>query len=109
MTVSTAAISSLDQAAIDWLLSSDESGIRMQARRDLLGEDAADDAAKVLDGPWVRALLDGQRDDGGFGVNVYGKWLGAHWRLVSLVELGCPAGEPRAMAAYDTVLDWLRL
>ena len=61
----------------------------------------------MLDGPWVRGLLAGQQADGGFGVNVYGKWGGAHWRLVSLVELGVPAGEPRCVAAAETVLAWL--
>jgi hypothetical protein len=61
----------------------------------------------VLEGPKVRALLAGQGDDGGFGVHAYGKWGGAHWRLVSLVELGVPAGEPRCVAAAGTVLDWL--
>ena len=38
---------------------------------------------------------------------MYGKWGGAHWRLVSLVELGVPAGEPRCLAAAETVLAWL--
>lgn len=79
----------------------------MQARRDLLGEDASDDEAPVLDGALVRALLQGQEADGGFGIHAYGKWTGAHWRLVSLVELGIPAGVPRAVAAYETVLRWL--
>ena len=102
-----AGIESLDASAIEWLLESSEPGIRMQARRDLLGERADDDAARVLDGPRVRALLDGQGDDGGFAAHAYGKWSGAHWRLVSLVELGCPAGEPRAIKAYDSVLEWL--
>ncbi|MFI5255050.1 MAG: hypothetical protein ACHQ15_06305, partial [Candidatus Limnocylindrales bacterium] len=55
----------------------------------------------------VRGLLDGQQPDGGFGRHAYGKWRGAHWRLVSLVELGIPAGEPRALAALETVLAWL--
>jgi hypothetical protein len=55
----------------------------------------------------VRALLSGQHEDGGFGVHPYRKWTGAHWRLVSLVELGIPAGEPRALRAAGTVLDWL--
>jgi hypothetical protein len=100
-------IGTRDRSAVDWLLASAESGIRMQARRDLLGEDAVDEEARVLDGPMVRALLAGQREGGGFGVNVYSKWHGAHWRLVSLVELGIPAGEPRAVAAYETVLRWL--
>ena len=44
---------------------------------------------------------------GGFGVHPYRKWTGAHWRLVSLVELGIPAGEPRALRAAGTVLDRL--
>jgi len=40
-------------------------------------------------------------------VHPYRKWTGAHWRLISLVELEVPPGEPRSMAALQTVLDWL--
>jgi len=98
-------------AALAWLLASDEPAVRYLARRDLLDDAdsaaAAADAAKVLEGPKVRALLAGQRPDGGFGVHPYRKWIGAHWRLVSLVELAAPAGEPRLLAAASTVLDWL--
>ena len=94
-------------SAIDWLLASDEPGVFFQAKRDLLGEPDPPEAARVLDGPLVRGLLAGQQADGGFGVNVYGKWRGAHWRLVSLVELGVPAGEQRCVAAAETVLAWL--
>jgi hypothetical protein len=92
---------------VDWLLESDEPGIVFQAKRDLLGDESPPEAARVLDGPLVRGLLAGQQADGGFGVNVYAKWGGAHWRLVSLVELGVPAGEPRSIAAAETVLGWL--
>ena len=49
----------------------------------------------------------GQREGGGFGVHPYQKWIGAHWRLVSLAELGFPKGDPRAEAAANHVLDWL--
>jgi hypothetical protein len=94
-------------SAVDWLLESDEPGIVAQARRDLLDAPDPEAEARVLEGPKVRSLLAGQRPDGGFGVNVYGKWGGAHWRLVSLVELGVPAGEPRCLAAAETVLAWL--
>jgi hypothetical protein len=104
-------------AALAWLLASDEPAVRHLARRDLLGdpegsgepqggaqvnqerEAAAGDAARVLEGPKVAALLAGQQPDGGFGVRPYSKWTGAHWRLVSLVELAAPAGEPRLLAA----------
>ncbi|MBA2632815.1 MAG: hypothetical protein H0U86_07445, partial [Chloroflexi bacterium] len=79
-----------ERAAIDWLLASKEPAIRRLVRRDLLGETAPDDGADALNGSIVRTLLDGQQPDGGFGVGAYGKWTGAHWRLVSLVELGVP-------------------
>lgn len=91
--------------AIAWLLESREPAVRRQARRDLLGEQASDD--DVLGGSIVGTLLRGQRADGGFGVHPYVKWSGAHWRLVSVVELEIPRGEPRAVAAAGTVLDWL--
>ena len=95
----------LDQAAIDWLLSSDEPGIRLQTRRDLLGEQISWTAEDILEGQHAAALLTGQEADGGFGNHPYQKWMGAHWRLVSLVELGMPAGEARVMAALETSLD----
>ena len=52
-------------------------------RRDVLGEQAAQDAGRVLAGAKVTALLSGQRPGGGFGVHPYRKWTGAHWRLAS--------------------------
>jgi hypothetical protein len=90
---------------LDGLLSHDDPAVRLLARRDLLDEPV--DPSGALTSPWVGALLDGQQPDGGFGGHPYRKWGGAHWRLVSLVELGVPAGEPRAVAAAGTVLDWL--
>jgi hypothetical protein len=94
--------------AIEWLLASREPAIRLLARKDLLDETISDEERmQVLPGPKVRRLLSGQRRDGGFGVHPYRKWTGAHWRLVSLVELGIPEREPRAVAAAGTVLDWL--
>jgi hypothetical protein len=92
---------------IEWLLASKEPAIRRLVRRDLLHEPSPEDDAHVLEGPLVAALFEGQRPDGSFGKQAYSKWVGAHWRLVSLVELGIPAGEPRAVAATETVLNWL--
>jgi hypothetical protein len=96
-------------AAVAWLLASEEPAVRYLTRRDLLDDHdgAAADRDRVLEGPKARGLLAGQQPDGGFGVHPYRKWIGAHWRLVSLVELAAPAGEPRLLAAAATVLDWL--
>jgi hypothetical protein len=100
-------VTTMTSPAVEWLLESDEPAIRYLTRRDVLGEDPSDDEARILDGPKVRALLAGQQPDGGFGGHPYRKWGGAHWRLVSLVELAVPAGEPRAVAATEPVLAWL--
>ena len=52
-------------------------------------------------------MLAGQQADGGFGVHPYSKWNGAHWRLVSLIELGVPRTSLEANRAADHVLDWV--
>ena len=69
-------------------------------------ETMPDDRA-VPAGLRVRALLAGQRSDGGFGVHPYKKWSGAHWRLVSLVELALPRRHAQALRAAEQVLTWL--
>jgi hypothetical protein len=74
-------------AAVNWLLDSSEPAIRLMTRRDVLGRGDSGDADLVLAGVKVTALLAGQHADGGFGVHPYRKWTGAHWRLISLVEL----------------------
>ena len=93
---------------VEQLLTSTEPAIRRLAEVDLLGRRSKITDDEVLAGPLVSGLVAGQRRDGGFAPHPYSKWLGAHWRLVSLVELGVPAGEPRAVAALEAVLAWLR-
>jgi hypothetical protein len=93
--------------ALELLLESPEPAVRYLTRRDVLGERVAYDPDAILAGPKVRALMSGQQPDGGFGGHPYKKWTGAHWRLVSLVELAAPPGEPRLIAAAERVLAWL--
>jgi hypothetical protein len=102
-----AAASTVVDAAVGRLLASPEPAVAYLTRRDVLGERPSLDADAILAGPKVRALLSGQQPDGGFGVHPYSKWTGGHWRLVSLVELAVPPGEPHALAAAEPVLSWL--
>lgn len=102
----------MQEDVVPWLLASKDPSIRYLTLKDLLGEPDDEPRARraregILEGPRVRALLAGQETDGGFGVHPYQKWRGAHWRLVSLVELGIPPGEPRAVAATRQVFKWL--
>jgi hypothetical protein len=89
------------EQALEWLLASPEPALAYLTRRDLLGEEL-EAPAEILEGPIVGALLDADPN-----VHPYKKWQGAHWRLVSLVELGIPPGEGRAEAAAEQVLAWL--
>src|SRR5712692_6604392 len=97
---------------VNWLLCSEDPSIRYLTLTDVLDEPL--DSKKVLaaerqipNGPIVKKLLSGQQADGGFGVHPYQKWIGAHWRLVSLVELGIPSGFRPAVKATNLVLKWL--
>lgn len=84
------------------LLEGSDPAVWAMCRRELLREDVpADDA---LTSPVVGGLLAGILDDGARR-KPYRKWTGAHWRLVSLVELGLPAGHRVGVAACDSVLD----
>lgn len=119
-----------DDPAIKWLLASADPSVRFFTLTELL--DGSPDSASAVKartqipkGARFRALLSGQRfpavkrksaksrdvkfsaQAGGFGVHPYQKWTGAHWRLVSLVELGMLPGDRAGLAAAEQVLRWL--
>lgn len=98
--------------AVSWLLQSEDPSVRYLTLTEVLGKphdlpDVESARKQIPQGPKVRVLLSGQRRDGGFGVHPYQKWTGAHWRLVSLVELGISPGFKPAVRATDLVLKWL--
>ena len=101
-----------DNPAIAWLLKSEDPSVRYFTLTGLLDKpekspDVEKTQSLIPTGPRVSTLLDGQQSDGGFGVHPYQKWTGAHWRLVSLVELGVPSGFRPAVKATELVLKWL--
>jgi len=96
---------------IAWLLNSRDPSIRYFTRRDLLDEPEASapvqrERRAIPMSRRVRALLRGQRRNGGFGPDPYRKWTGAHWRLVALADLEVPSG-PRIRALAQHVLEWI--
>lgn len=85
--------------AVTWLVEQADPAVARLARRDLLGEPVGDAPASRV----VRRLLTGLDDS----VRApYVKWTGAHWRLVSLVELGVAEEEPAVMHAADALLGY---
>jgi hypothetical protein len=97
---------------IRWLLEPDEPSIRYLTLTELLDFPLDSTEAKlarkaIAKSRRVMSIFAGQKPDGGFGVQSYDKWMGAHWRLVSLVDLAIPEGDKRAVKAANRVLDWL--
>ncbi len=101
-----------EDPAVKWLLESEDPSVRYFTLTELLetprgSPEVERTRSLVIRGARVRALLRGQQPDGGFGVHPYQKWTGAHWRLVSLVELGITSNCRQAVKATDQVLRWL--
>lgn len=101
-----------NDSGVQWLLQSKDPSIRYFTLTEILNKSKdsleVEKARRLIpSGPRVRILLDGQHSDGGFGVHPYQKWTGAHWRLVSLVELGVSSEFRPAIKATDLVLKWL--
>jgi len=97
------------------LLSSPEPSIRYKVRLRVIGE--AEDSPPLMalrqeikGSERVRTLL-AERDELGRippAGHPYAKWRGAHWVLVSLADIGYPAGEAELLLVRDQVLDyWL--
>jgi len=101
-----------EDSAVKWLLQSGDPSIRYLTLTQILdvpsdSHEVVKEKKQIPDGPLVRTLLSGQQSDGGFGNHPYSKWTGAHWRLVSLTELGIPTGFEPAVKATSGVLDWV--
>lgn len=117
--------------AVDWLLQSDEPGIRYRVRSEWLAEQADDEASRIVNGPRVSALLAEQQPDGALGPDTarVGRYQGSSrdpenlitvetvkrspsrrwsttlWRLTNLIDLAAPPDDPRVAAAVEYVLD----
>jgi hypothetical protein len=85
--------------AVAWLHDEADPAVRALACRELLGRPTPAEAS--MSSPLVRTLLTDSAS-----TRPYAKWSGAHWRLVSLVELGVPPGQPDAVALCDFVLNY---
>ena len=101
-----------DSPAVRQLLGSPEPAIRYLARVHALGESptdwgAARERAEIPRSPLVTKLLsEMRRDDRLSKRNVYDKWLGGHWVLAFLSEIGYPPGDARLRPMADRCAQW---
>jgi hypothetical protein len=100
----------VNDPAIAYLLKSHDPSIRYYTLTELLEKSPKSTVVKktkaaIPHGPRAKVLLTGYKS--GFKVHPYQKWTGAHWRLVSLMELGLPSNDPTVRIACEKVLNWL--
>ncbi len=103
------------QQIIEALLSSEEPSIRYKVRVNVLCEDPGSRAIRRLqteikNSPRVRSLLRNRTAQGLLEPvsHPYKKWLGAHWVLATLADIGYPAGDKTLLPIRDQLLDcWL--
>ena len=97
---------------IQQLLASTEPAVRYRAYVDVLGGDpeSAEGQALRREIPTGRAasLLLSERDgQGSLPCHPYKKWLGAHWVLACLAELGYPPGDAGLKPLLEQSYAWL--
>jgi len=97
------------------LLSSSEPAIRWKIKVNILGQDRRSSEIKTLENevkhsPRVKALLQ-KVDESGYlqnAKNVYDKWQGTHWVLMTLADIGYPRRDDALQPLAGDVLNtWL--
>jgi hypothetical protein len=94
------------------LLDSGEPSIRFKTLLHILGRSLeAPEVVQVREdirhSARVQSLLSQRSADGTIPGSPYAKWLGAHWVLSVLADLGYPPGDPGLIPLREQVLDWL--
>jgi hypothetical protein len=99
-------------AIIDTLLESDEPSIHYKILTRVLGKPSEDPAVQrareqIPSSARVQQLLSRRDADGRLPFGPYTKWIGAHWVLVALADLGYPPGDQSLIPLREQVLGWL--
>lgn len=96
------------------LLASEEPSIRYKALVNILGEPrdskkAVSASMEVKNSPLVKKLLSEKPKNWHIprGVGIYDKWLGDHWVLSLLADLGYPKGDKELVPMMEHELGWL--
>lgn len=102
----------MDESIVRQLLASQEPSIRYKTQVLLLGLDPYGKESwrlqqQVKASPRAQALLAGRDAEGRFPWGPYKKWLGAHWVLATLADLGYPPGDESLVPLREQVYEWL--
>ncbi len=96
---------------VEQLIESEEPSVRYKVRVGVLGEGEGSRAIRALreeirESARVRALLSERSPDGTLTHHPYHKWLGSHWVLTMLADLGYPTGDRSLEPMVDRASAW---
>ncbi len=94
------------------LLNSAEPAIRYKVLVHVLGRDPRSAEInnlrqEIKASPRVQTLLSERDEEGKIPHHPYAKWVGAHWVLAALADLGYPAGDETLIPLREQVCAWL--
>ncbi len=100
------------QSLIERLLASDEPAVRLKVMLNVVkqvpdSEEIQKTREAVAQSPRVNTLLSERGVDGRIPYHPYAKWIGAHWVLATLAEIGYPTGDRSLLPLVDQVIEWL--
>ena len=100
------------ETAIEQFLQSEEPSVRYNVLVRVLCREP--DSKSILQlqeelrqSPQAKAMLSEQRSDGTLPFGPYTKWIGAHWVLARLADIGYPPGDTDLIPLREQVLTWL--
>ncbi len=94
------------------LLASKEPSIRYKTLVNILGEPrdskkVASASLEVKNSPLIKTLLSEKPKNGHIPRGAYDKWVGDHWVLSLLADLGYPKGDKELVPMMEHELEWL--
>jgi hypothetical protein len=100
------------EAVIEQLLQSEEPSVRYKVQVHVLRQDRDSESIlqlqeEIRNSPRVKAFLSERRPDGTLPFGPYTKWIGAHWVLAKLADIGYPPGDTDLISLREQVLTWL--
>jgi hypothetical protein len=94
------------------LLGSKEPSVRLKILANVLGEKPTSNEVQKLQkairsSKRAKALLSGMKKDGRTFYHPYSKWVGPHWVLADLADMGYPPGDRKLLPLRELVYEWL--
>jgi hypothetical protein len=100
------------ETILEQLLASTEPSVRYKTLVNIIGKDPSAPEVRqaqleIKESARVQTLLSERTSEGQIPWHPYSKWLGAHWVLACLADIGYPPGDESLIPLREQVQNWL--